>query len=131
MLARPFGLRTDLKALIWLFSKEPKASACISSLIATLLELPIAVEYIKGTIYTIADVLLRFKNHAFYQIVHLELATDSISLVCPASDADRFELQTHKLNEQRANLKIARVMRCIDAACKPDADEIEVNPPLQ
>ena len=69
LLARPFVLRTDHKALTWLFSKEPKASAHISSWIATLLKYPIIVEYIKGTENTIADVLSRFKGHAVDQIV--------------------------------------------------------------
>ena len=51
--------------------------------------------------------------------------------MCLASDADRLELRIHWLNEQRADPTIARVMRCIDATCKPDADEIELNPSLQ
>ena len=64
LLARPFVLPTDHKARTWLFSKEPKASARISSWISMLLEYPMVVEYIKGTENTIADVLSRFKGHA-------------------------------------------------------------------
>ena len=131
MLARPFVLRTDHKALTWLFSKEPKARARLSSWIATLLEYPIVVEYIKGAENTIADVLSRFKGDAVDQIVPPELANDTISFACPASDADRLELRTNWLNEHRADPTIARVMRCIDAVCKPDVDEIELNPSLQ
>ena len=44
LLARPFVLLTDHKALTWLFSKEPKASARINSFIATLLKYLIVVE---------------------------------------------------------------------------------------
>ena len=124
-------MRTDHKALTWLFSKEPKASARISSRIATLLEYPIVVEYIMGTENTIADVLSLFKGHAVDQIVPPELANGTISFACPTSDADRLKIQTHWLNEQRADPTIARVMRCIDAVCKPDADELELNPSFQ
>ena len=66
--------------------------------------------------------LSRFKGHAVDQIVPPELANVTISFVCPVSDADRLELQTYWLNEQRADSTIARVTRCIDAACKPEAD---------
>ena len=131
LLARPFVLRTDHKALTWLFSKEPKASARISSWISTLLEYPMVVDYIKGTENTIADVLSRFKDHAVDQIVIPELANGTISFACSASDADRLELQTHWLNEQRADPRIARMMRCFDTVRKPDADEIEFNLALQ
>ena len=130
MLARPFVLRTDHKALTWLFLKETKASARISSWIATLLEYPIVVEYITGTENTIADVLSRFKGHAVDQIVSPELANGTISFACPASDVDRLELRTYWLNEKRADPTIAKVMRYIAAACKPDTDEIELNPSL-
>ena len=46
---------------------------------------------------------------------------------CLASNADRLELRTHWLNEQRAVSTIARLMRCIDAASNLDADKIELN----
>ena len=94
LLARPFVLRTDDKALTWLFSKKLRPSARISSWIATLLEYPIVVEYIKGTENTIADVLSRFKNHAVDQVVPPELANGTISFACPTSDADHLALRT-------------------------------------
>ena len=75
--------------------------------------------------------LLRFKGHAVDQIVPPELANETISFACPASDTHRLELRTQWLNEQRVDPRIARVMRCIDAVCKPDADELELNPSLQ
>ena len=75
--------------------------------------------------------LSRFKNHAVDQVVPPELANGNISFACLASDADRLELQTHWLNEQRSDRTLARAMRCIDAACKPNGDEIELNPGLQ
>ena len=95
LLARPFVLRTDHKVLTWLLSKEPKASARFSSWIATLLEYPMVVEYIKGTENTIADVLSRFKGHAVDKIVPPELANGTISFACPVSEADRLKLRTH------------------------------------
>ena len=128
LLARPFVRRTDHKALTWLFSKEPKAIARISSWIARLLEYSMVVEYIKGTENTNADVLSRFKNYVVDQIVPPALANGTISFACPASEADRLELTTNWLNEQRGDLTTSRVMRCIDAVFKPDADELELNP---
>ena len=44
LLARPFRLRTDHRALQWLFSKEPKASARISGWLTTLIEYPMQIE---------------------------------------------------------------------------------------
>ena len=126
-----FRPANDHKALTWLISIEPKANARISSVIETLLEYPIVVEYIKGTKNTIADVRSHFKGYGFDQIVPLELANGTISFGCPAADADRFELQSHRLNKQRADTTIARMMRCIDAVCKPDAEKIELTPSLQ
>ena len=97
----------------------------------TFLEYQIVIEYIKGTENTIADVLSRLKNHDVDQIVPPELVNGTISFVCPASDADRLEQWIHWRNEQRAKPTIARVMHCIDAACKPDAVEIKLNSYLQ
>ena len=88
------------------------------------------VEYIKGTENTIADVLSRFKGHAVDKNVPPELANGTISCACP-SDANSLELQTHWLNEHRSDSTITRMMRCIDALCKPDAVEIELNPAFQ
>ena len=64
LLGRKFTLRTDHRALAWLFSKEPKASARISGWLATLMEYPIVIEYVKGTENTIADALSRLDSCA-------------------------------------------------------------------
>ena len=48
LLARPFRLRTDHRALQWLFSKEPMASARISGWLAMLMEYPMQIEYVRG-----------------------------------------------------------------------------------
>ena len=64
LLGRPFRLQTDHRALKWLFSKEPKASARVSGWIATLMEYPVVVEYIRGKENEIADVLSRLNGIA-------------------------------------------------------------------
>ena len=64
LLGRPFVFRTDNRALTWLFSKEPKGSARVSGWVASLMEFPIVIEYVKGTENTIADILSRFEGHA-------------------------------------------------------------------
>ena len=75
--------------------------------------------------------LSHLKGKTVDQIVPSELANGTISFACHASDAYRLELLTHWLNEQRANPTMAKMMRLIDAVCKPDADEIELNPAIQ
>ena len=62
LLARPFRLRTDHRALQWLFSKEPKASAKISGWLATLMEYPMQIEYVCGCGNAIADALFRLDS---------------------------------------------------------------------
>ena len=57
LLGRKFRLRTDHRALAWLFSKEPKASARISGWLATLMEYPIVIEYARGSENSIANAL--------------------------------------------------------------------------
>ena len=131
LLGRPFILRTDHKALSWLFSKEPKGSARVSGSIATLMEYPIQIEYLKGSENTIADILSRLTGHAVDQIVPNELAWGIPTYACPVDDADCLELRTHWLNEQRADPTISRVSHHVVAKTKPDDDEIQLNPALQ
>ena len=64
LLARPFHYRTDHRALQWLFSKEPKASARISGRLGTLMEYPMQIEYVRGRENVIADALSRFDSVA-------------------------------------------------------------------
>ena len=49
----------------------------------------------------------------------------------PIGDADRLELGTHWLNEQRADPTISRVAHLITSDAKPDADEVQLNPALK
>ena len=55
LLGRRFRLRTDHRALAWLFSKEPKASARISNWLATFMEYLIVIEYVRSAENSIAD----------------------------------------------------------------------------
>ena len=59
LLPRPFRLRTDHRALQWLFSKKPKASAKITGWLATLMEYPMQIEYVLGCENAIADAFSR------------------------------------------------------------------------
>ena len=64
LLAHLFRLRPDHRALQWLFSKEPKASARISGWLATLMEYPMQIEYVRGCENLIADALSRLDSVA-------------------------------------------------------------------
>ena len=74
LLGRKFRLRTDHRALVWLFSKEPKASARISGWLATLMEYPIVIEYVRGAKNTVADTLSRLDSIAVDNEVPSDLA---------------------------------------------------------
>ena len=60
---RGFHLRTDHKALSWLFAKVPKESVRVSGWIATLFEYPVSFEYVSGFYNAIADILSRLNGH--------------------------------------------------------------------
>ena len=64
LLARKFTLRTDHRALTWLFSKELKASARVAVWLATIMEYPIVIEYVRGSENVIADALYRLDSTA-------------------------------------------------------------------
>ena len=88
---------------------------------------PIEIEYIKGFEITIADILSRFTGHAVDQIVPTNWMSDIPTYACPIDDADRVELQTYWLNEQRADPTISRVAHHVVANTKPSDDEILLN----
>ena len=95
------------------------------------MEYPIAVEYIKGTENTVADILSRLSGHAVDQVPPADQAKGVPTYVFPVSDADRLEVGTHWLREQRADPTISRVVHGIEHNTKPDANEIQLDPLLQ
>jgi len=113
LLGRPFRLRTDHKALQWLFSKEPKASARVSGWLATLAEYPVVIEYVRGKENEIADILSRLSGQAVEDVVPPELARGIPSYVCPTTAAKSLNAKTDWLAEQRANPTIARVVHLL------------------
>ena len=91
LLARPFRLRTDHRALQWLFSKEPKAAAKISGWRATLMEYPMQIEYVRGCENAIADALSRLDSVSIDAVVPAELARGVPSNACPVEEVDRLD----------------------------------------
>ena len=94
LLARPFRLRTDHRALQWLLLKEPKASARISGWLATLMEYPIQIEYVRGSENALADAFSRLDSVAIDSEVPNDLAKGVPSYVCPIADVDRLDART-------------------------------------
>ena len=94
LLARPFRLCTDHRALQWLFSKEPKTSARITGWFATLMEYPMQIEFVRGCENVIADALSRLDSVAIDAEVPAELARGVPSYACPVADADRLDART-------------------------------------
>ena len=131
LLGRKFTLRTDHRALAWLFSKEPKASARISGWLATLMEYPIVIEYVKGTENTIADALSRLDSSAISCEVPSELAKGVPSFACPATEVDRLDARTDWLAEQRADETISFVADLLRRGERPSPADIELNPSLR
>ena len=131
LLARPFRLRTDHRALQWLFSKEPKASARISGWLATLMEYPMQIEYVSGCENAIADALSRLDSISIDAEVPAELARGVPSYACPVADIDRLDARTDWIAQQNADPTIAREIHLLIANARADADELEANPALK
>ena len=94
LLGRPYSLRTDHRALQWLISKEPKASARISGWLATLMEYPMQIEYVCGCKNAIADALSRLDSVSIDAEVPAELARSVPTYACPVAEVDRFDART-------------------------------------
>ena len=131
LLGRKFTLRTDHRALAWLFSKEPKASARISGWLATLMEYPIVIEYVKGTENTIADALSRLDSCAISCEVPSDLAKGVPSFACPATEVDRLDARTDWLAEQRADETISFVTDLLRRGERPSPADLELNPTIK
>ena len=85
LLFRKFRLRTYHRALAWLFSKKPKASARITGWLTTLMDYPIGIEYVRGFENSIADALSRFDSVAVDNEVVADFARHVPSIACSAT----------------------------------------------
>jgi hypothetical protein len=131
LLGRKFTLRTDHRALAWLFSKEPKASARISGWLATLMEYPIVIEYVKGTENALADALSRLDSKDIDSEIPSDLGKGVPSYPCPAVEADRLEARTDWVAEQRAEKSISFVIDLLRRGERPNPADFELNPNLK
>ena len=107
LLPRPFRLRTDHRALQWLFSKEPKASARISGWHATLMEYPMQIEYVRGCTNAIAHELSRLDSVSNDAEVPAELARGVSSHAWPVAEAGRLDARVDWIAQQSADQIIA------------------------
>ena len=121
LLARKFCLCTNHRALDWLFSKEPKASARISGSLATLMEYPIVIEYVRGAENSIADALSRLDSIAVDNKAPNELAHGVFVFACPVAEVDRLDARTVWIAEQQFDETIAVVIGLLkrNARLKP------------
>ena len=94
------------------------------------MEYPIEIKFFKGSENIIADIS-RFTGHTVDQIVPTDLARGIPTYACPVDDVDRLELQTHWLNELRADTTILRVAHHVVANTKLSDNEIQLNPPFR
>ena len=131
LFARPLRLRTDHRALQWLFSKEPKASARISGWLATLMEYFMQIEYVRGSENAIADALSRLDSVSIDSEVPAELARGVPSYACPVAEADRLDARIDWVAQQSGDATIARVIHLLNNNARVDADELEANPALK
>ena len=130
LLGRTFRLRTDHRALAWLFSKEPKASARISGWLATLIKYPIVIEYVRESENSIADAFLRLDSVAVDNEVPGDLAKGVPSFACPATQVDRLEARTDWLAAQRADGTISIVADLLRRRARLEPGDIKLNPQL-
>ena len=131
LLARPVRLRTDHRALQWLFSTELMASARISGWLATFMEYPMQIEYVRGCENAIADALSRLDLISIDAEVPAGLARGVPSYACPVAQADRLDGRVDWIAQQSANPTIARVIHLLNVNARADADELEANPTLK
>ena len=94
MLGRKFCLRTDHRALSWLFSKKAKAYARISRWLATLMEYPMVIEYICGSENSIADALSRLESVTVDNELPADLARGVLPFACLATQVDSMKART-------------------------------------
>ena len=94
LLGRPFELRTDHKALQWLFSKEPKASARVSGWFAKLTEYPVVIDNLRVSDNTIADILSHLSDKPIEDTLPSELSCGFPTYVCHISVIDSLESRT-------------------------------------
>ena len=131
LLGRKFRLSTDLRALAWLISKEPKVSARISGWLATLMEYSIVIEYVRGFENSIADALSRLDSVAVDNEVPAKLARGVPSFGNPATQVDRLEARTDWLAAQRADGTILFVADLLRRRALLEFADIELNPQLK
>ena len=131
LLGRKFRLRTDHRALAWLFSKEPKASVRISGWLATLMEYPIVIEYVRGSENSIADAISRHDSVAVDNEVPADLARGVPSFACPATQVHRLEARTDWLAAERAEGTISFVADLLRCRARLELADIELNPQLK
>ena len=91
LLGHKFRLRTDHRALAWLFLKDPKDFARISGWLATLMEYPIVIEYVRRSEHSIDDAFSRLDSVAVDKEVPANLARGVPSFACPATQVDCLE----------------------------------------
>ena len=130
LLGRRFRLRTDHRAMAWLFSKKPKSSARISGWLAILMEYPIVIEYVRGANNSIADALSRLDSIAVDNKIPNELARGVPSFACPVADVDRLDARTEWIAEQQFDETIAFVTGLLKRNARTKPVDIENFPLL-
>ena len=131
LLGRKFRLRTDHRALVWLLSKKPKASARISGWLARLMKYPIVIEYVRGSENNIADALSRLDSVVVDYEVPADLAKDVPSFACPATQVNCLAARTDWLAAHRADGTILFVADLLRRRARLEPTDIELNPQLK
>ena len=126
-----FCLQIDLRALAWLFSKDQTAYARISPWIATLIEYPIVIDYVRGSENSIADALSPFDLVAVDNEVPADLARGVPSFANPATQVAHLKARTDWLAAQRADGTISFVADLLRHRARLEPADIELNPQLK
>ena len=89
-----FRHRTDHRALQELCSKESKVLARISGWLATLIEYPMQIEYVRGSENSIADALSRLDSMAIDSENSSDFAREIPTYACPIGEVDCLDART-------------------------------------
>ena len=87
-------MRTDHRALQWLFYKKLNFSASISNWLATLMEYPMQIEYMRSCKHEIVDALYCLDLVKIESEVLAELTKNVPSYACLVAETDGLDART-------------------------------------
>ena len=100
-------------------------------LVATLMDYPIVIRYVRGAENSIADALSQINSITVNNEVPNELARGVPPFACPVAEVDRLDARIDWIAEQQSDETIAIVTSLLKRNARPEPVDIENFPPLK